>query len=138
MHATRCVWRWVSASTVTTSTIPPLRLRPNLGWITKFVDGKDFIDREYNAKQKAEGSKRRLVGFELVERGIPRHGYKLTDHNSNLIGEVTSGTMSPCLKKGIGMGYVDAAYAAPGTEIHVVIREKPINAVVVKLPFYKK
>lgn len=113
-------------------------IEAGLGWITKFVDGKDFIDREYNAKQKAEGSKRRLVGFELVERGIPRHGYKLTDHNSNLIGEVTSGTMSPCLKKGIGMGYVDAAYAAPGTEIHVVIREKPINAVVVKLPFYKK
>ena len=113
-------------------------IEAGLGWITKFVDGKDFIDREYNAKQKAEGPKRRLVGFELVERGIPRHGYKLTDHNSNLIGEVTSGTMSPCLKKGIGMGYVDAAYAAPGTEIHVVIREKPINAVVVKLPFYKK
>ena len=113
-------------------------IEAGLGWITKFVDGKDFIDREYNAKQKAEGPKRRLVGFELVERGIPRHGYKLTDHNSNLIGEVTSGTMSPCLKKGIGMGYVDTAYAAPGTEIHVVIREKPINAVVVKLPFYKK
>ena len=109
-----------------------------LGWITKFVDGKDFIDREANAKIKAEGPKRRLVGFELTERGIPRHGYKLADNGGGIIGEVTSGTMSPCLKKGIGMGYVAASHAAPGCEINVIIREKPIKAVVVKLPFIKK
>ena len=93
---------------------------------------------EENAKIKAEGPKRRLVGFELTERGIPRHGYKLADNGGGIIGEVTSGTMSPCLKKGIGMGYVAASHAAPGSEINVIIREKPIKAVVVKLPFIKK
>jgi len=113
-------------------------IEAGLGWITKFVDGKDFIDREANAKIKAEGPKRRLVGFELTERGIPRHGYKLADNGGGIIGEVTSGTMSPCLKKGIGMGYVAASHAAPGSEINVIIREKPIKAVVVKLPFIKK
>ena len=113
-------------------------IEAGLGWITKFVDGKDFIDREANAKIKAEGPKRRLVGFELTERGIPRHGYKLADNGGGIIGEVTSGTMSPCLKKGIGMGYVAASHAAPGCEINVIIREKPIKAVVVKLPFIKK
>ena len=108
-----------------------------LGWITKFVDGKDFIDREVNAKIKAEGPKRKLVGFELTERGIPRHGYKLADKTGQIIGEVTSGTMSPSLKKGIGMGYVVSSLAAPGSEISVIIREKPVAAVVVKAPFVK-
>lgn len=112
-------------------------IEAGLGWITKFVDGKEFIDRETNAKIKAEGPKRKLVGFELTERGIPRHGYKLADKAGQIIGEVTSGTMSPSLKKGIGMGYVDSSLAAPGSEISVIIREKPVAAVVVKTPFVK-
>ncbi len=112
-------------------------IEAGLGWITKFVDGKDFIDRETNAKIKAEGPKRKLVGFELTQRGIPRHGYQLADKDGNIIGTVTSGTMSPSLKKGIGMGYVASQWAAPGSEINVIIREKPVAAVVVKTPFVK-
>ena len=77
----------------------------------------------------------RLVGFELTERGVPRHGYRLSDAEGRAIGSVTSGTMSPTLKKGIGMGYVETAYAEPGTPIAVVIREKPVAARIVKLPF---
>ena len=113
-------------------------LEAGLGWITKFVEGKDFIDRASLEAQKAQGVGRRLVGFELIERGVPRHGYALVAADGTPIGTVTSGTMSPTLKKGIGMGYVDAAHAAPGTEIAVVIREKPIRAQVVKTPFVKK
>ena len=112
-------------------------LEAGLGWITKFVEGKDFIDRASLEAQKAQGVGRRLVGFELIERGVPRHGYALVAADGTPIGTVTSGTMSPTLKKGIGMGYVDAAHAAPGTEIAVVIREKPIRAQVVKTPFVK-
>ncbi|WP_300286423.1 glycine cleavage system aminomethyltransferase GcvT [uncultured Alistipes sp.] len=113
-------------------------LEAGLGWITKFVEGKDFIDRAALEAQKAQGVGRRLVGFELIERGVPRHGYALVAADGTPIGTVTSGTMSPTLKKGIGMGYVDAAHAAAGTEIAVVIREKPIRAQVVKTPFVKK
>ncbi len=113
-------------------------IEAGLGWITKLIDGKDFIDRAVIERIKAEGPKRRLVGFELTERGIPRHGYALADATgATTIGEVTSGTMSPMLKKGIGMGYVATGYAAPGTEISVIIRDKPVKAVVVKTPFYK-
>lgn len=86
-------------------------------------------------RQKREGVSRRLVGFELTERGVPRHGYRLSDAEGRAIGSVTSGTMSPTLKKGIGMGYVETAYAEPGTPIAVVIREKPVAARIVKLPF---
>ncbi len=113
-------------------------IEAGLGWITKFVDGKDFIDRAIHEKIRAEGPKRCLVGFELTERGVPRHGYPLADNEGTLIGQVTSGTMSPCLKKGIGMGYVTACHATPGSEINVIIREKPVKAVVVQLPFFKK
>ena len=112
-------------------------IEAGLGWITKFVEGKDFIDRERLARQKAEGVSRKLVGFELEERGIPRHGYEIADAEGNAIGRVTSGTMSPCLKKGIGMGYVAASHAKAGTEIGVVIRGKNVKARVVKMPFYK-
>ncbi len=114
-------------------------IEAGLGWIVKFNDTKgDFIDRALFEKQKAEGVSRRLVGLETTERGIPRHGYPVaTADGSQVIGEVTSGTQSPSLKKGIGMAYVAAEYAKPGTEISVIIREKPVRAVVVKPPFYK-
>ena len=106
-----------------------------LGWITKTGGDRDFIDRPLLERQKREGVSRRLVGFELTERGVPRHGYRLSDAEGRAIGSVTSGTMSPTLKKGIGMGYVETAYAEPGTPIAVVIREKPVAARIVKLPF---
>ena len=106
-----------------------------LGWITKFVEGKEFIDRAVMEKQKAEGVARKLVGLKMTERGIPRHGYPIASPEGAEIGHVTSGTMSPCLKVGVALGYVEAAYAKPGTEIAVVIREKPVKAEVVKIPF---
>ncbi len=84
---------------------------------------------------KAEGVERKLVGFKMLDRGIPRHGYTLADTEGNGIGCVTSGTMSPCMKVGFGMGYVKAAYAKPGTVIAVSIRDRLLKAEVVKLPF---
>lgn len=114
-------------------TISPLEA--GLGWITKFAEGKDFIDRGVMERMKAEGLKRKLVGLKMVERGIPRHGYALAAPDGAPIGHVTSGTMSPCLKVGIALGYVETAWAKPGTEIAVVIREKPVKAEVVKIPF---
>ena len=113
-------------------------LEAGLGWITKFVPGKDFIDRERMEALKTEGVSRRLVAFELLERGIPRHGYEIADAEGRMIGRVTSGTMSPMLKAGIGLGYVQTAYAAPGSEIYILVRGKGLKARVVKAPFYKK
>ncbi len=113
-------------------------IEAGLGWITKFAEGKEFIDREAMAELKANGCERKLVGFKLLSRGIPRHGYKLAAPSGEIIGEVTSGTMSPCLKEGIGMGYVAAAYATKGSKIAVVIREKLVESEVVGLPFVKK
>lgn len=110
-------------------------IEAGLGWITKFVEGKDFIDRDLLAAQKADGVERKLVGFKMIERGIPRHEYPLADLDGNRIGEVTSGTMSPCLKVGIGLGYVKSEYAKAGTTIAVVIRDRLIKAEVVKYPF---
>ena len=110
-------------------------IEAGLGWITKFAEGKDFIDREVLAKQKAEGVERKLVAFKMTERGIPRHGYELADTEGNVIGVVTSGTMSPTLREGIGMGYVKTAHAAVGSPITVIIRGKLIKAEVVKAPF---
>ncbi|MDR1866341.1 MAG: glycine cleavage system aminomethyltransferase GcvT [Bacteroidales bacterium] len=101
----------------------------------KFVDGKDFIDRELLWKQKTEGVSRRLAGFEMIDRGVPRHGYAITDQTGKQMGQVTSGTMSPCLKTGIGMGYVPTEDARAGAEIYLSIREKTVKARVVKLPF---
>ncbi|NMB71359.1 MAG: glycine cleavage system aminomethyltransferase GcvT [Bacteroidales bacterium] len=112
-------------------------IEAGLGWITKFTEGKNFIDRDLLWKQKQNGVARKLVGFEMVERGIPRQHYAIADATGNRVGEVTSGTMSPMLKKGIGMGYVKTELSASGTEIFVIIREKPVKAVVVKPPFYK-
>jgi len=111
-------------------------LEAGLGWITKLAKG-DFIDSDFLKKQKEEGIKRRLVGFELLDRGIPRHGYKILDSEENEIGEVTSGTMSPSLKKAIGMGYVNLPNNKADTEIYIQVRNKNLKAKVVKLPFYK-
>lgn len=110
-------------------------IEAGLGWITKFAEGKDFIDREYLFNQKTYGVERKLVGFEMMEKAIPRHGYEILNSNSEKIGVVTSGTMSPSLKIGIGMGYVATKYAEPGSEIGINIRGKNIKAKVRKLPF---
>lgn len=110
-------------------------IEAGLGWITKFNNGRQFIDRDFLVMQKTEGITRRLRGFILLERGIPRHGYELVNSEGTIIGTVTSGTMSPILSKGIGMGYVAKEYSAFGTEIFVKIRNKIIPAEIVKLPF---
>jgi len=110
-------------------------LEAGLGWITKFT--KDFINSENLKKQKEEGIKRKLIGFELNERGIPRHDYEIVDKDGKNIGIVTSGTMAPSLNKGIGLGYVTIENSSPGTEIFIQIRNKPVAATVVKTPFYK-
>ena len=112
-------------------------IEAGLGWITKFVDGKNFTNRSMLEQQKKEGVTRKLCGFELCEKGIPRHGYEITDEMGTPIGLVTSGTMSPILRKGIGMGYIKPEYAAPDTEIYIQIRNKGIKAKVVKPPFRK-
>jgi aminomethyltransferase len=112
-------------------------IEAGLGWITKFVDGKDFIDKDFLLKQKTEGVARKLVGFEMIDRGIPRHDYPIMDVAGVIIGRVTSGTMSPCLKIGIGMGYVASEFAVVDTEIYVSIRDKKLKARVVKPPFVK-
>lgn len=111
-------------------------LEAGLGWITKF--NKEFTNSEALKKQKEEGVTRKLVGFELTERGIPRHDYEIVNKEGNVIGIVTSGTMAPSLNKGIGLGYVPADLSAPDSEIFIRIRNKDIPAKVVKLPFYKK
>lgn len=111
-------------------------LEAGLGWITKFT--KDFVDAEFLKKQKEEGVTRKLVAFEMIDRGIPRHDYPILDSKGNAIGKVTSGTMSPTMKVGIGMGYVTKEFAALDSEIFVEIRGKGVKAKVVKLPFYKK
>lgn len=112
-------------------------IEAGLGWITKFVDNKDFIDREFLQNQKQQGVTRKLIGFEMIDRGIPRQHYEIVDQGGQVIGEVTSGTMSPLSRKGIGMGYVQAAYSGAGQEIFVTVRNKSLKAMVVKLPFYK-
>ncbi len=110
-------------------------IEAGLGWITKF--NKDFINSEELKKQKENGPKRKLVAFELDERGIPRQGYDIVDENGKKIGEVTSGTMSPSLEKGIGLGYVPSDIAGVGNKISIQIRKKAVSATQIKLPFYK-
>ena len=113
-------------------------LEAGLGWITKFNDTKgDFIDKDFLLQQKAEGLKRKLVGFELIDRGVPRHGYEICDAEGNAIGHVTSGTMSPSLNIPIGMGYVNTPYNKVDTEIYIKVRNRLLKAKVVKVPFYK-
>lgn len=109
-------------------------IEAKLGWITKFT--KDFINAEALKKEKENGPKRKLVAFEVTEKGIPRQGYDLLNADGYKIGHVTSGTMSPSLKKAIGMGYVETKYAKFGTEIYIQIRKKQVKAIVVKPPFY--
>lgn len=112
-------------------------IEAGLGWITKFTDQKDFVNKAALLKQKTEGVSRKLVGFEMIDKGIPRHEYKIMDANGNIIGEVTSGTQSPSLKIAIGMGYVPPAFSKVDTEIFISVRDKALKAKIVKLPFYK-
>lgn len=108
-------------------------LEGGLGWITKFT--KDFTAKSILEEQKAKGVQRKLVGFEMVDKGIPRHDYLISDAEGNTIGKVTSGTQAPSLQKAIGMGYVTTAFAQPDTEIFILVRDKKLKAKVVKLPF---
>ena len=108
-------------------------LEGGLSWITKF--SKDFTAKDILEKQKAEGVQRKLVGIEMIDRGIPRHDYKIKDAAGNEIGKVTSGTQSPSLQKAVGLGYVATAHADFGSEIFVEVRDKLLKAKVVKIPF---
>lgn len=111
-------------------------LEAGLGWVTKFT--KSFVNSDNLQKQKEEGVSKKLVAFELIDRGIPRHDYEITDGSGTVIGKVTSGTMSPSLKLGIGLGYVPTELSSPDSEIFIKIRDKEMKAKVVKAPFYKK
>jgi aminomethyltransferase len=111
-------------------------LEAGLGWITKFT--KDFVDSDRLKAEKEAGVSKKLIGFEMIDRGIPRHDYRVLDANNNVIGKVTSGTQGPTVKKAIGMAYVDVAHAAVDSEIFIEIREKGVKAQVVKFPFYQK
>lgn len=110
-------------------------IEAGLGWITKFT--KDFTNSKALKAEKEQGPKRRLIAFELDERGIPRQGYDIVDEAGNSVGKVTSGTMSPSLSKGIGLGYVPTDFSGVGSKISIQIRKNAIPATVVKLPFYK-
>ncbi|MEI6140628.1 MAG: glycine cleavage system aminomethyltransferase GcvT [Mariniphaga sp.] len=110
-------------------------IEAGLGWITKFADTKQFIDKELFLKQKNEGVSRKLKGFEMIDRGIPRHGYEIVDVDGSVIGIVTSGTQSPVLEKGIGIGYINNAYSSLGSEIYILVRNKRLKARIVKMPF---
>lgn len=112
-------------------------LEAGLGWVTKFKKDTDFVDKDTLLAQKEAGLKRRLVGFELLERGIPRKGYEILNTDGEVIGVVTSGTQSPSLDKAIGLGYVAWNYRKSDTQILIQIRKKQVPAKVVKLPFYK-
>lgn len=113
-------------------------IEAGLGWITKFSEGKNMINRDALLKQKNQGVDRKLVGFKMLDKGIPRQHYPILDSNAAVIGEVTSGTMSPMLKEAIGMGYVKTEFASIGSTIYVDIRGKSLEAEIVKLPFYKQ
>jgi aminomethyltransferase len=110
-------------------------LEAGLGWVTKF--SKEFTNSAALQAQKTAGVSRKLVGIEMIDRGIPRHDYEIVDAEGNIIGKVTSGTQSPSLQKPIGMGYVNTAFAKEGTEIYIKIRDNKIKAQVAKPPFYK-
>lgn len=111
-------------------------LEAGLGWITKFT--KEFVDADFLKAQKEAGVKRKLVAFEMIDRGIPRHDYRVLDVNGNVVGKVTSGTMSPSMKIAIGLAYVTVENTAVDSEIFIEVRDKGLKAKVVKLPFYKK
>jgi aminomethyltransferase len=116
-------------------TISPIEA--GLAWITKFNDNKNFIDKEYMLQQKAEGLKRKLVGFEMIDRGIPRIDYEVCDAEGNVIGVVRSGTQGPSIQKAVGTAWVKTEFSKLDTEIYIKIREKLLKAVVAKMPFYK-
>jgi aminomethyltransferase len=111
-------------------------LEAGLGWITKF--SAPFLNSENLKAQKEAGVTRKLVAFEMIDKGIPRHDYEIADANGNVVGIVTSGTQSPSLEKAIGMGYVPTAMSTLGTEVFILVRGKALKAVVVSLPFFKK
>lgn len=111
-------------------------IEAGLGWITKFT--KNFTNSAAIAQHKEKGVSKKLVGFEMIDRGIPRHDYEIVDANNTVIGKVTSGTQSPTLQKGIGMGYVKTEFAKPDTKIYIKVRDKSLEAVVAKIPFLKK
>lgn len=111
-------------------------IEAGLGWITKFVPGKNFISRDIWEKHKNEGTDRRLKGFVMIDKGIPRQHYLIYDAQGNEIGEVTSGTMSPMTKRGIGMGYIKKGHWNDGNEIYIGIRDKKLKAKIVKPPFH--
>jgi aminomethyltransferase len=117
-------------------TISPIEA--GLGWITKFTEHKNFINKEYLLKQKQEGISRKLVGIEMLDRGIPRQGYEIVDADGNLIGTVCSGTKGPSVNKAIATALIRVDHAKTGNEIYVKIRDKALKAVVVKMPFYKQ
>lgn len=110
-------------------------IEAGLGWITKFTPDKNFIDKDFLLKQKDKGVSHKLRGFEMIDRGIPRHGYQIVNQDGLIIGHVTSGTQSPILDKGIGMGYVSSQNSALGSEIFILIRDKKVKAKIVKMPF---
>ena len=112
-------------------------IEAGLGWITKFTDSKSFIDKDLLLAQKQNGVEKRLKGFEMIDRGIPRHHYEVMNENDEVIGHVTSGTMSPMMKKGIGMAYLNKGYWKADTEIFIRVRNKNLKARVVSLPIYK-
>ncbi|PHX82049.1 MAG: glycine cleavage system protein T [Flavobacteriales bacterium] len=111
-------------------------IEAGLGWVTKF--NKEFIDKKFLQDQKEKGVARKLIAFEMIDRGIPRHDYEITDATGANIGKVTSGTQAPTLQKGIGMGYVKTEIAKLDSEIFIKVRDKLLKAKIVKLPFYKK
>ncbi|MDP4267474.1 MAG: glycine cleavage T C-terminal barrel domain-containing protein, partial [Bacteroidota bacterium] len=111
-------------------------IEAGLGWVTKFT--KNFTNSEALLAQKSQGVEKKLIGFEMIDKGIPRHHYAIVDKNNHKIGHVTSGTMSPSLKIGIGMGYVKTEFSKEGSEIFISIRDNALKAKVVKFPFYKK
>jgi aminomethyltransferase len=112
-------------------------IEAGLGWITKFTDNKNFINKPALLKQKQEGVTKKLIGFEMIDKGIARHDYEIVDKEGNLIGNVTSGSMAPSLQISVGMGYVKTQFAAEGNEIYIKVRDKALKAKVVKFPFYK-
>lgn len=112
-------------------------IEAGLNWLTKFVDGNDFIDRKYLEEQKANGVKKKLVGFEMIGKGIPRNGYKVCDKDGNEIGNVRSGSPSPSTGKNIGTAHVKTEFSKKDTIIYIEIRNKLVEAKVVKMPFYK-
>lgn len=109
-----------------------------LGWVTKFVEGKNFIGKEKILQDKTAGTKQKLIGLKVADKGIPRHGYEIVDNHNQIIGHVTSGSISPCLKEGIALGYINTELAQPGNEVFIKVRNKNLRAIVTKTPFIKK